>query len=323
MPTVLRLVALLAGAALLAWRLDAEARADIRSGFAAIQATGFLLVLAISLPRFGARSAAWISLLGGKLRFRRALAATIAGDAAGNLTPLGLFVSEPTKAAYAAGDQNAARTFAALTAENFFYSVSVAIYVVIGAAAMLEAFALSDVVRTMGIVALAGMAIVLAGAGWMAWQQPTLLSGLVAKLPSARARTLVDRVRDFEISTYGSVGGQSGRLARVVAAHATFHVLSFFEMWVTLYFLTGRSLPLPALVLDAFGRVANIVFKVIPLQLGVHQVGSELVAVAVGLSPEVGLTSSIVRTARVLFWAVVGVVLLGVIRPRAEGQRRT
>jgi hypothetical protein len=308
---VWRIVALLVGVALLAWRLDADARAAIRDGFAALDVSGFAMVLALSLPRFAARATAWVALLAGGLRFVRALGATIAGDAAGNLTPFGLFVSEPTKVAYAAAEGASGRTFAALAAENFFYSVSVAIYVVIGAAAMLEAFAVPPVVRTMGILALAGMALVLAGAGWTAWQRPSVLSVLLGRLPIARARTLVDRVRDFEVNTYGSVGGHTSRLARVVLAHASFHVLSFLEMWLTLYLLTGTSLPLAALVLDAFGRVANILFKVIPLQLGVHQVGSEAVAVAVGLPAEIGLTSSIVRTARVLVWAVVGVVLLG------------
>ena len=97
----------------------------------------------------------------------------------------------------------------------------------------------------------------------------------------------------------------------VIAAEAVFHVLSFLEMWLSIWLVTGQSLPLEALVLDAFGRVANVLFKVVPLQLGVLQVGSELVARAIGLAPGVGTTLSLIRTARVLVWASVGIGLIG------------
>ena len=49
----------------------------------------------------------------------------------------------------------------------------------------------------------------------------------------------------------------------------------------------------------------------IPLLLGVLQIGSELVANALGLAPGIGVTISLVRTVRVLVWAGVGLGLLG------------
>jgi hypothetical protein len=87
-------------------------------------------------------------------------------------------------------------------------------------------------------------------------------------------------------------------------------------MWLSLWLVTGQSLPLEALVLDAFGRVANVLFKVVPLQLGVLQVGSELVATAVGLASGVGTTLSLVRTARVMVWGALGIGLLGTLSSR-------
>jgi hypothetical protein len=315
---VLRLLALAVGVALLVWRVRAFGVEEVLSGFAAIGADGFALVLGASLLRFAARAGAWMALLGGGASFTRALAATIAGDAAGNLTPLGVLVSEPTKAAYVtSAELRTSRALAALAAENFFYSVSVALYVIVGAAAMLQAFDVETPVRALGMTALGAMAAVLAGAGWLAWRQPSVLSALLDRLPVARARALVDRVREFEVTSYGSVGGQTGRLLRVLLLHAAFHALSFVEMWLTIWYLTGESLPGAALVLDGFGRIANILFKVIPLQIGVHQFGSEIVAMAIGLPREVGLTSSLVRTARVLVWAAGGLALLGT--RRSEG----
>ena len=143
-----------------------------------------------------------MTLAGPGVSFRRALAATISGDALGNLTPLSLIVSEPAKAMYLAGPAGAARALAALTAENFFYTVSVAIYIMLGTAAMLEAFALPDAVARAGIAALVIMAVVLAAAGWLAWQRPSVVSASLARLPyraaSSRRRPR-PRLRDPDL----------------------------------------------------------------------------------------------------------------------------
>jgi hypothetical protein len=184
---------------------------------------------------------------------------------------------------------------------------------------MLEGFAPPPAVQTMGTVALAAMSAVLAGAAWFAWRQPSVLSTILRRLPSRRGRAMVERVREFEITSYGAVGGNSGRLVGVIASHAAFHAISFLEMAIVIRFLTGEWQPAAALALDGFGRIVNVLFKVIPLQLGVLQAGSEIVALAVGLPREVGINSSLVRTARVLVWAVVGVALLGTRRSRTAG----
>ena len=303
-------LATLAGAALLIWQIQRTGFDRISAGFAAVTWWGFLAILALSLGRFLARTVAWTTLLPGRVPLGTALAATISGDAIGSLTPLGLVVSEPAKAMYLSGPAGSARALAALAAENFFYSVSVAIYIVLGTAAMLEAFSLPVEIVRAGVIVLVIMAGLLAAAGWMAWQKPTVLSAVLSRLPIRGLDSMVERVRDFEIQMYGSVGRQGGRLGGVIACETSFHVLSFLESWLTLWLLTGQSLPIAAFVLDTFQRVVNIVFRIIPLGLGVTQVGSELVARAIGLPLAAGLTLSLVVVARRLVWAGVGVLLL-------------
>jgi hypothetical protein len=207
--------------------------------------------------------------------------------------------------------------FAALAAETFFFSVSVAIYIVLGTAAMLEAFPVDDRAARAGMAALGLMTVVLAGAAWMAWRKPTLLASFIARVPFGRASAVAARVREFEQTIYLTAGHESARLSRVVVAQAAFHVLSFLEAWLTLYLLTGESQPLAAFVLDTVGRLTNVIFKLVPLQLGVLQVGTELVAVAIGLPAGIGVTTSLIRTARVLVWSAVGVGLLAL----APGRR--
>jgi hypothetical protein len=270
----------------------------------------------LSLLRFSARSTGWSALIPAEIPPGRAVAATIAGEAAGVLTPLSFVVSEPTKAAYLAravpgGSLTTAAALAALAAETFIFGVSIAVYVIAGAAALLYAYPVNADMRTAGLFALATMSAALVVAALMAWRQPTLAGAIVARIPIGAVRAFADHVREFEESAYGSTRHATARMWVVVAAAVTFHLLSFLEIWLTIWLITGESHPAAAFILDTVGRLVNILFKIIPLQLGVLQVGSELVGLATGLPAGTGVTVSLIRTVRILFWAGVGVVLLG------------
>ena len=286
---IVTLLALAGGIALLAWQVRAHGATEILHGVASVGFAGGVAVLALSLARFYARATAWLALLSDRVPLGRAVRAVIAGDAAGNLTPLSVLVGEPAKAAYLRAPSGVRASLTALLAENYCFSVSVGLYVVLGTVVMFWRFTVQDDVRFAGALTIGFMVVVFASAAALAhWMR-----GWIGRYYAAAPAGLPLRAR----------------LTRVVAAEATFHIFSFLEMWLTLWFVTGQSLVAEALVLDAFGRVANVIFKVVPLQLGVLQVGSELVAQAIGLAPGVGTTVSLVRTARVMWWAVVGLGL--------------
>jgi len=307
--TLLTLLALTISAALLVWQVNFVGADRISAGLRSI-GWGFLAILLLSFLRFMARSIAWTTLIGERVPLMPAIAATISGDALGNVTPLGLLASEPAKAIYLDRAAGTLPSLAALAAENFFYSVSVGIYVTLGTAAMLRRFPLAGEVYVAAIAALVLMAGVLAAAGWTAWQKPAMASTMLRGLPFARLTTIVDRVRDFELRTYGSTGGQGRRLVIVFLCETAFHLLSFIETWLTIWLITGLSAPLAALVLDTFSRIVNVVARMIPFRIGVDQVTSESVAVAIGLGPAIGTTVSLIRTGRMVVWAAVGLVLL-------------
>jgi hypothetical protein len=308
--TVLNALLTAAGAALFIWQIhDAGGAKNIRDGLVSV-GWGFVPILVLSFGRFALRSYAWLTLLGRPAPLWTAVAATISGDALGNLTPLSLAASEPAKAVYLGRRLDTTQAFAALTAENFFYTVSIAIYIAIGAIALLVTFHdLPDAVRVSGIGALALTAISLAAAAWIAWARPALLSRLVAHISSARVAVWVERVRDFETRAYGSAGPGTWPLVRLASAEIAFHVLSYAEMWLTLYFLTGGSHPVEALVLDAVSRAVNVVFKMVPWRMGVDEVTALQLAEAIGISPVVGLQTALIRKVRMLAWASLGIAL--------------
>ena len=298
----------LAGAALLAWQVRRSGPAAIVEGLRQV-GWGFLVILAVSLARFALRSLAWTTLMGGRTSLAAAIGATLAGDAIGNLTPLSLLVSEPAKSLFLRDRIPGARSFPALTAENFFYSVSVAIFVILGTVAMLEAFAVPPELRWAGLVSLALMATVLAGALWIGWREPAFLSALVQRVPIRAVSALFDRARAFEAATYGFLRQRERPLGVVIACETAFHALSFLEAYYTIWLMTGRSAPLAAFVLDTFNRIVNVVFRAMPLRIGVDEASTALVAPAVGFTSAIGVTIALVRKGRMLIWAATGIAL--------------
>jgi len=311
------LVALVTGAALLVWQVRATGTAEIARGIRAVGVMGMLAIFAMAVARFHLRATAWLTLLGEPVPMSRAVQAVIAGDAAGNLTPLGLMISEPAKAAFLRAPGGVMRALAALMAENYFFAISVAIYVLGGTAAMLWTFELEPGVRAGGIAAIVFMAAFLLAAAWIGWKRPGLASSIAARIPIRRITAFVTRIQDFEKTLYGTVGPATTGVRPVIAAEAAFHVLGFAEIWLTLWLMTGVSLPVEALVLDAFGRVGNVVFRLVPLQLGVLQVASELVTRAMGMATGAGVTLSLIRTIRVTGFAVLGLAFFA-----SEGRKK-
>lgn len=304
----LALIVLTAGIALLVWQVQSVGLDQILRSLSQV-GWGFLVILALSFARFALRSLAWTTLLGGGVPLKSAIAATMAGDGISNLTPLSLLLGEPTKALYLRDRVPPSRSFPALAAENFFYSVSVAVFIVLGTLAMLEAFDVPDDLRIAGVVSLALMLALLAGALWIGWRRPAMVSALVARVPIPAVRKLFDRVERLESTTYGFLRGAERPLGPVIACETAFHIVSFAEMYYTLWLITGESAPLAAFVLDTFNRIVAIVFRAIPLRLGVDEWSTAIIAPGIGFSGTVGVTIALIRKGRLFVWAVVGVVL--------------
>jgi hypothetical protein len=333
---VMTAIAVAAGLALLAWQVHHTGADNIAHGLTAVGWWGAAGIGVLSLLRFSARSTGWSALIPVDVPPGRALAAMIAGEAVGSLTPLSFAVSEPTKAAYLGGDMEGVGTrgaLAALAAETYIFGISIGLYVMAGAAALLYAYPVERELRLAGIAAIGLTAVGLAVAGLMAWRKPRLVSAALARVTGRSIDTggvkaagsigaLIEHVRAFEHLAYGSTAHPTARLGIVILAATTFHILSFLELWLTIWLITGESQVAAAFILDTVGRLTNILFKVIPLQLGVLQIGSELVARAIGLAPGVGVTVSLIRTVRVMAWSLVGLGLLAG-RARRTGEPRS
>src|SRR3954451_16713635 len=102
--TTVGVLATAGGLLLFVWWIRRIGLDDIRAGFAQI-GWGLLGIVALGGLRFALRAVAWMLSVDPphRLPFAQAFAPVIAGDAFGNLLPLGPLVSEPTKAAFVRG----------------------------------------------------------------------------------------------------------------------------------------------------------------------------------------------------------------------------
>jgi hypothetical protein len=292
-----------------------------RVGWSEVQgsltAIGWWMVVVIALGglRFGARARAWlVCARGSGLTFRQAFAATLAGDALGNLTPFGLLASEPAKVYFVRGDVDTVPAVSAVAAENAFYMASVLVMIGAGALAFFGRANLSDTLRIAAqAVLLAVMAAAVAGV-WIARRQPAILSRVARAIVAwtGRGRTAPERLREIEIHFYAVLRWPVGRIARTALWEALFHLASVAEVFLVLRVLSPDQ---PATIVDAFvletaGRLVIVAFKMIPYRLGVDEAGAALVARALALDPALGVALALLRRIRILFWNAIGLVML-------------
>jgi hypothetical protein len=280
---------------------------------------GFGLVLLLSGSRLALRSLAWMLCVEGPehLRFRDACAATLMGEAVGKVTSLSNVASEPTKVLAVRSRIPLGIGLAALVIENIVYGASLALLVVLGAVAFLFSYQMPVPVRWASICAIGVMMAVVAAALVLLGTGVTPVSGSLEHpgLRRALPRYLTERaarIRRFEERISQFSRRHRERLLPLALCESAYHAAGVAEVYVTLGFVGTILAPtlLTALILESAGRVVNVVFAFVPLRVGVDEAGSGLLAGILGLGAASGVTLSLVRKARLLFWTGVGVVLL-------------
>lgn len=305
-----------AGLALFVWLIWYVGPGEIWAGFRQI-GWGLILILVIAGLRFAIRAAAWQRCLEPphRLRFIDAFSAVLSGDALGNITPLGPIVGEPAKAAFVRARVPIGTALTALAIENVFYTLSVAAVIAAGAIALLLRTDVATSLRQAGELAVAGVFVLYLVTLWTLWRQPALLSTGVATLARLTSSSTLDsrvaKVRALEDRVYTFATRRRGVLLPIGALELLFHALGVLEVHVTLWLLLDGAPPLmTSFILETVNRLITVVFKPVPMQVGVNEAGTALITQVLGLTLETGLTLAIVRKARVLFWMVVGTALL-------------
>jgi hypothetical protein len=298
------------GLALLVWVVWRVGVAEI-AAYVRQVGWGLVVIVAFGGCRFLLRALAWRLCLDPphRLRLKDAFAAVICGDAIGNLTPLGPLVGEPAKAAFVRRRVALTPALTALAIENVLYTLSAAAMIAAGLVALLVRFKLPPNVRGVGELAIAATFVLFAAALWMLWRQPALISRVLGIAPPLRQHA--DRIRQIEEEIYTFASRHRRALPALAAAELGFHVLGVTEIYFTLWLLNGTAPALlTAFLFETANRLLQVVFRFVPLRLGVDEAGTAGFAALIGVAPKTGLALAILRKARMLFWAAAGGVLL-------------
>jgi hypothetical protein len=269
---------------------------------------GFLVVLLLSGFRMAVRARAWSLCIeeGERFTFRQAFKAFIAGDAVGTITPLGPLGSEGAKALLSRRNIPATAAFSSVILENIFYSISVAIMIMVGTLAFLLGYRPTNTALNVSLALGAVAVVALLAVWWLLNSQPRLLSRFLTH----------SAVRDAEDRVFRFAKARKERVGQILVLDFLFHAAAVLEIYFLLNVLVGhndRNL-LNALILGTAERLIMVAFKIVPLRLGVDHIGAGSVAGIIGIGSATGITIATVRTARNLFWAAVGLMLLASAR---------
>ena len=296
-------VATIAGVLLFIYTLQASGPREILRQLRQI-GSGFLVVLALSAIRMAVRAKAWSLCVEDteQFTFGQAFKAYVTGDAVGNVLPLGPLASEGTKALLIRRNIATSAAFSSVVLENIFYSISVAIMVMVGTLAFLLGYRPTNAALTITL-SLGAVAIVsVVAVWWLLRSEPRFLSRFLKH----------EAVRDAEDRVFRFAETRKERVGQILLLQFAFHVAAVLEIYFLLRLLIGhteRTL-LMAIVLGTVERLIMIAFKFVPLRLGVDHAGSGSIAEILGIGSPVGVTIATVRTARNLFWAAVGLAML-------------
>ena len=316
-PTIGGVLAAIGGLILFAYFLRRAGVTDVADGMRRV-GWAFLIVVALQGLRFLTRAAAWLRCLEGphRLTLGQAFQAVMAGDALGNLTPLSLLVSEPAKAMFLHPREPLRRTLPALAIENLFYTLSAALMIASGVVALFLRLRPPGGLWIATTVLLFTVVMLIVVFHWIIWRRVPVASGTLTWLgrrglaPSLLGRVAA-RFRTLEGHVYVLYPRDWSRLLPVAALESSFHVLAILEIFLVLSLISGqRPTMLDAFVFESTNRFIQVVFKFVPLRIGVDEAGTGMFADLLAFGTAAGVTLAIVRKARMLVWMALGIAVL-------------
>lgn len=309
----LTVLAALGGLALFGYAVRRAGVAEIVDGVRMV-GWGILPILGLAGARFLLRACAWRLCMppGSRLSIAQAFGAFVAGDAIGNLTPLGMVASEPTKVFLTRHRLATRESVASLATDNLLYAASIAAMVGLGVVVALFTIPLSVAWRDGAIAALAagviGAAVTL-----------RLLQGTWREDSGTRPAWR-ESLAGLRRSVLAFSTDQPVRLAQIFLLDLSFHVLAVLEIFLTLRWLLGDRSPTlsQAIVFEALNRVVTVVFKFVPFRVGIDEALSGGIAPVIAVQPVAGVTLAVVRKVRNLVWTGVGLALIAAHPAHAE-----
>lgn len=306
------------GIGLFAYFVATVGYTEIIEGVSRIGFDGFAAILFIYFLRICVRATAWkLSVYEPyKLEVRDTIPAVIIGEAMSSIIPLGILISGTAKAVAVRKKVPLVVGLSSVATENLFYSLVTSLFIVLGGIAFLRSFDLADGWRITIDVLIVGIFALITLGVVMVLRQWHFASEICEKLYRKGFLTNIlengrMHVRLFENLIYGFYRKYPKRFLPIVLLEVVFHALGILEVWFIMSRISS-SVPtvFTAFLLESISRVISTTFKLIPFVIGVDEAGAQFVTETLALGAGIGVTLAIIRKGRILFWAVIGVLLI-------------
>lgn len=279
---------------------------------------GFAVILGIYSVRIFIRAYAWSLAVYSpySLSVKETVPAVIIGEAMSSMIPLGILISGTSKAIAVKRRVPLVVGLSSIATENLFYSFTTSIFLILGAFTFVRTFDIDPGWATTIDLLIVGLLVAVAFLFLMVLRQWHFASETCELIYRRGFLTgFLERgrmqVRLFENFVYGFYRRYPNRFVPILLLQAAFHVLGVIEVWFVLSRISGSSAAaLHAFLLESVSRLITIVFKLVPFLIGVDEAGAEYIAETVGIGAGIGVTLAIIRKGRILFWAMIGLILI-------------
>ncbi|MEO8434687.1 MAG: ABC transporter permease [Pyrinomonadaceae bacterium] len=320
-------IAFLLGLALLVYVINRVGMQPIFDALSRI-GFGFFILLAINGTRHVLRTMAMRIAVPPEHRrftFSQAFAARLGGESISFLTFAGPLLGEATKVALLRKRVPLLHGVPALVVDNLLYNLSVVFFILTGACVMLISYPLPGVVREILII-IAGCALLgILAAAFATSRRVLILTWIIDMLVrlGIRSRAITSRrhhIHRIELTVYGFYRRHPRSFFAMLGLDFLSHVTSVVEVYVTLLMLGFAPRVGASYVIESLTKVINAVFAFVPATIGVYEGGTEVILQTLGYAAATGVTLAIVRKAGIVFWTVIGLVILtGRALPNAWG----
>jgi choline kinase/phosphatidylglycerophosphate synthase len=265
----------------------------------ALHSIGFnvLWVFAVAPLWILANTMALSSLIRHRVGFFNLLYNQLVGEAMNTVVPLAGIGGEPFKVKHLSRWLPLGEASQAIVLDRLIHAVSGLIY----SAAMLFM-----TIYLIPFSASLKLSIVLAG-GLLAILGLVLMFFSLSKVPSQLTHFILKRFSSFEVLSQQKL--PKSTFASCLGYKLLGRVINLIEIYIIFRLLGIAITPGRMAIVAAFIAASSLLINAIPQGLGVAEAGITGAFSLIGLAPHLGLTFGLIRRARIIFWALLGIAL--------------
>jgi uncharacterized protein (TIRG00374 family) len=300
--------------AILIWYLGPSHILDLlrRIGWSAIP------ILSLGVAHHAVRAVALRAcvLTPGLVRYGDALAIRLSGEAINSLTFTGPVLAEPARAWLLERRGLTLREgFAVTITETLIYAFVTAAMSIVGLLYLVQRFAAEQVIARIAIGTACVLVAFLVASAIAIRRRSYLIGGVIAglmKIGMLRGRlpdiAAIHRMEDIMFAVLRERPGRFARIVLVDLVAQACLVLELFWLMRALQLETPLSYPI---VIEAATKIGGVASLLVPMQVGTAEGTYALVFTVLGLPAASGVALALIRRARSLIIAAVGLAVLG------------